>query len=197
MRILREKQAAGILDNPYSDPEEADRIVGCKEHKELLKRFSEKSITVLKDGGLPLNKGGRIFTVCVEPQKIRAAMDDIQCPDMLIKAMGTDGLLLPLNPEKTDIDRVVSEINGYDIVVVGMCNGIIYNNQKDLVKALYDTGKKIVVVATDSPYDIELVPYVDSFVCTYGVSAAAMEAASKVIYGELNCNAVPPVTIKI
>ena len=195
-RILREKQSAGILDNPYADPEEAERIVGCEEHRELLRQFSERSITILKGKELPLKRAERIFTVCAEPQKIRAAEDSIQCPDMLIKAMGTDGMLVKLNPDAEDIKRAVDAVRNYNTVVIGMCNGIIYNKQAELVKALYDTGKKIVAVAMDSPYDVEIVPYVENFVCTYGVSAQASEAAARVIYGELSCNAVPPVTIR-
>lgn len=47
----------GLFDDPYVDPEEADRVVGCDTNRELALQAAQKSITLLKNEGglLPLD----------------------------------------------------------------------------------------------------------------------------------------------
>jgi len=47
----------GLFDDPYVDPSEAERIVGCKRHRVLALKAARESITLLKNDGdvLPLN----------------------------------------------------------------------------------------------------------------------------------------------
>ena len=39
----------GLFDDPYVDPEEADRVVGCDEHRELALTAAHEAITLLKN----------------------------------------------------------------------------------------------------------------------------------------------------
>jgi beta-glucosidase len=39
----------GLFDDPYVDPEEADRVVGCDEHRALALKAAHESITLLKN----------------------------------------------------------------------------------------------------------------------------------------------------
>ena len=57
--MLLWKFRLGLFDDPYVDPEEAERIVGCDEHRELALRAARETITLLKnEGGLaPLDPG--------------------------------------------------------------------------------------------------------------------------------------------
>ena len=51
-RLLRGKFLVGLFDNPYVDPDYAERIVGSAEHAALAKEAALKSITLLKNNGL-------------------------------------------------------------------------------------------------------------------------------------------------
>ena len=56
-RVLRVKFLIGLFDNPFVDPDEAERVVGCDEHRRLALEAARKSIVLLKnDGVLPLNR---------------------------------------------------------------------------------------------------------------------------------------------
>ena len=68
--VLREKQLdalvapmlfwkfeLGLFDDPYTDPDEAERVVGCDEHRELALESAREAITLLKNDNqtAPLN----------------------------------------------------------------------------------------------------------------------------------------------
>ena len=58
--MLLWKFKLGLFDDPYVDPDEAERIVGCKDHRKLALQAARESITLLKNEGglapLDLNK---------------------------------------------------------------------------------------------------------------------------------------------
>jgi beta-glucosidase len=58
--MLLWKFKLGLFDDPYVDPAEAERIVGCKDHRKLALQAARESITLLKNEGglapLDLNK---------------------------------------------------------------------------------------------------------------------------------------------
>jgi beta-glucosidase len=64
--LLAQKFRMGLFDDPYVAPEEAERIVGCDEHRQLALAAARQTITLLKnDGGIaPLNVD-RIKTLAV------------------------------------------------------------------------------------------------------------------------------------
>ena len=59
MRVLKVKDELGLFENPYmyANPEEAEKILGCAEHRALARVASEESAVLLKNNGiLPFNK---------------------------------------------------------------------------------------------------------------------------------------------
>ncbi|MEV6999016.1 glycoside hydrolase family 3 N-terminal domain-containing protein [Streptomyces sp. NPDC093982] len=73
-RLLREKFVLGLFDNPYVDPDEAERICGNREFTAEGLSAQSRSVTVLKDRPLgaatpvlPLAAGTRIYVRGVDP----------------------------------------------------------------------------------------------------------------------------------
>ena len=63
-RVLRLKLWAGLFDNPYTDPAEAESVCDCVEHRELARRAARECIVLLKNNGiLPLSEDTRTIAV--------------------------------------------------------------------------------------------------------------------------------------
>ena len=203
LNILKAKQNAGLFENRYADPELALKTVGSKEHQELLYKLATKSVSAISRENLPLkaNDGKKIKVVSVEPQKILAAMDEKQCVDMLYKEVkaihnDTSGLMLSLNPTEAEISSAKEFCLDADVIILGVCSGIIFTNQKLLYNELNSLGKTLIVVAMESPCDIEYMQNVKNYVATYGVARDWMKVAAKGIFGELKLDAKPSIDVK-
>ena len=64
--MLYWKFRMGAFDHPYVDPDEAERVVGCDEHRRLALQAARETITLLKNEGglLPLD-AGRLRSIAV------------------------------------------------------------------------------------------------------------------------------------
>ncbi|MBE6750068.1 MAG: glycoside hydrolase family 3 protein [Ruminococcaceae bacterium] len=202
LRILKAKEKAGLFENRFADPENANKTVGTKENQELLFKLASKSISVFREKLMPLNAndGKKISVISVEPQKIVAALDEKQCVDMLEKEIraihkNTNGIVIKLDPDEQDIKTAVETAKDADIIVLGMCSGIIFKNQVPLYEALKALGKDMIIVAMESPCDIELVPDCTDYIATYGAARDWMKVAAERIFGLTNVNGKAPITI--
>jgi beta-glucosidase len=56
-RMLRNKFTLGLFDQPFTDPDEAERVVQCEEHRAIALQAARESIVLLKnrDNTLPLS----------------------------------------------------------------------------------------------------------------------------------------------
>ncbi len=64
--MLLWKFKMGLFDDPYVDPDEADRVVGCDAHRQLALRAAHETITLLKNENdlVPLNSA-KLKTIAV------------------------------------------------------------------------------------------------------------------------------------
>jgi beta-glucosidase len=64
--MLRWKFLLGLFDDPYVDPEEAHRVVGCDAHRALALEAARRSITLLKnEGGIAPLDASSVKTIAV------------------------------------------------------------------------------------------------------------------------------------
>lgn len=64
-RVLRAKFLLGLFEQPYADPDHAERITNCPAHQELALRAAQRALVLLKnDGLLPLD-ASRLRTLAV------------------------------------------------------------------------------------------------------------------------------------
>ena len=68
----------GLFDNPYVDPDRAEKIVGCKEHRDIAYRAATESMVLLKNDNnfLPLDKNKGEQLLSLVPMPIDASWED-------------------------------------------------------------------------------------------------------------------------
>ena len=81
-RLLRDKFRLGLFDDPYVDPEEAERICGCAEFRSAGDRLQRRSaVLVTNDGTLPLAGRPRLYLDGVSAESAAAYGDVVDRPE--------------------------------------------------------------------------------------------------------------------
>jgi beta-glucosidase len=64
--MLEYKFKLGMFEDPYADPDEAERLVGCEEHRQLALEAARKTIALLKnEGGIAPLDPNKVGTIAV------------------------------------------------------------------------------------------------------------------------------------
>ncbi|WP_233158299.1 glycoside hydrolase family 3 protein [Actinokineospora bangkokensis] len=196
-RVLALKWKRGILAKPFVDERAVDRRVGIPTNKAAIQRLTDKTTTVLRNdaGLLPLR---------AKPQKVLVAgigdtVTPANSPANLAASIAARGvqatpLATGLKPNATTIAGAVSAAQSHDAVVV-LTNNLAGNpDQRALLTALLGTGKPVIAVAAQVPYDAGFVD-APTWVATYSWRAVSLESLTKVLFGEVSPRGKLPVDV--
>jgi beta-N-acetylhexosaminidase len=199
LRILKLKVKRGILTSPFADESKVAQRVGTPESIATIQRISDRTTTVVRNDANVLPFAGNPGRVLVTG--IGDTVFNTRSPQWLADSLnrrGATATALPTgsNPNATTISNAVAAANTSDLVIVLTNNLKDRVNQRNLVSALLATGKPVIAVASQIPYDAG---YVDAptWVATYGWRAHAMESLAKVLFGEVSPTGKLPVDIPV
>ncbi|WP_222851222.1 glycoside hydrolase family 3 protein [Phytoactinopolyspora mesophila] len=194
-RILRLKYQRGLYKDPFVKIDAIDDVVGIPEHYAEAQRVSDATTTLVANdaGVLPWNPGDDDVLVTgwgvTTTQNFANVIGE--------RGPSTDVFQTGANPGQAAIDEVVARAADSDLVVVTTMNAWRPGNsgQRDLVEALVATGTPVAVVAVRDAYDIAYMPGVETYLATYSYGIEALEAATRVLFGENSPQGTLPVTI--
>ena len=224
-RILRLKFLLGLFENPYPDPELAQTIWNCAEHKELALQTAREAIILLKNEGniLPLPKTISSIAV-IGPNADKAQVGGYSVPKegmttvlqgikkkvsagtqvhyregCGIFELSTEGI-----PEAVEAARKADAV----VLVLGesnqVCNeGVDQNDlrlpgvQLDLVKAIVETGKPVAAVLYNGrPLDISyLAENVPAILEAWYPGENGGAAVADILFGDINPSGKLPVSL--
>ncbi len=172
-RILKVKFWLGLFNDPYVNPEEAEKICNCKEHRKLALKTAKKAIVLLKnDGILPLSKDLKsIAVIGPNANKIRVGGYSGHGVKVVTPLEGiknkvskntevdfAEGCKLTGN-SKEGFEKAVKMAEKSDVAILFMgnspktegegrdrCNLDLPGMQEDLIKKICATGTPAVVV---------------------------------------------------
>jgi beta-N-acetylhexosaminidase len=185
-RILRLKRKLGLFQSPYVAEDEVSEIVGTPDHVAAAQQITDRTTTLIKNdtGLLPLAGGHRKVLVTGWDVTTTQTL----ASDVARRGPSTSAYQTGINPTQPQIDAAVAQARDHDLVVV--TTNRAWNitrhgpGQRDLVRALLATGKPVVVAAVRDPYDIACFTEAPTYVATYSYTAPALEALTKVLFGE-------------
>lgn len=198
-RILKLKAKRGILSSPFADESKIADRVGTPDHLATIQQISDRTTTVIRNDAHVLPFAGNPGKVLVTG--IGDTVFTARSPQWLADSLnkrGATATALPTgsSPSAATIANAVTAANTSDLVVVLTNNLKDRVNQRNLVNALLATGKPVIAVASQIPYDAG---YVDAptWVATYSWRAVSMESLAKVLFGEISPAGKLPVDIPV
>lgn len=193
LRILKLKLNRGILTSPFVDPAKVASKVGTPANLATAQGIADHSVTAIRnDGGvLPLKQqpGTALVTGWGVSTTTSLAAK--------LTAHGTKATALQTGQVPTDaqIAQAVAAAKNVDLVVVLTNNVGTFPLQGKLLQALADSGKPVVAVAAQIPYDAGYDNPIPTWLATYGYISPSLEALAKVILGKVKPQGKLPVDV--
>ncbi|HET6711279.1 glycoside hydrolase family 3 protein [Amycolatopsis sp.] len=182
LRVLKLKFQRGILFSPFVAPGKVMQTVGIPSSLATAQDIADRGITAIANdaGLLPLKQ--RPATTLVTGWGVSTTASLAQ----KLTAHGTAATAYQTGQAPTDaqIAQAVAKAQSADLVVVLTNNIGTYPLQTKLLDALQATGKPVVAVAAQIPYDAGYPSTVRTWLATYGYIGPTLEALAKVILGE-------------
>ncbi|HZO78918.1 MAG TPA: glycoside hydrolase family 3 N-terminal domain-containing protein [Solirubrobacteraceae bacterium] len=194
-RILSLKWKLGLVSHPFTNPSRVKKVVGTVEHLATANTITRRSITLVKNSAhvLPLAAGsGQKVLVTGFGQTTTATLgQDIASHGLTPTVMDTGS-----DPTPAQIASAVASAQQNDLVVVSTFNAWSASGQINLVNALVQTGKPVIVAAVGTPYDIAYFPSVSTFLTSYDFQPVSLGPLVDVMFGVRQPTGRLPVTIR-
>ncbi|MEU5693505.1 glycoside hydrolase family 3 N-terminal domain-containing protein [Actinosynnema sp. NPDC020468] len=186
-RVLRMKFLRGVfLGPPFVDPQRAATSLGQPADLAVATGVADRSITVVRNDAKVLP--------AAKPTAALVTGWGETAGRTLAGLLG--GTALPTGSAPTDGQIAAAEqaAAGADLVVV-LTNGLADRpRQQALLTRLLATGKPVVAVAAQNPYDVAHTD-APTWVATYGSGAVSLAALARVITGEVKPTGKLPVAV--
>lgn len=194
-RILALKWKLGLVAHPFTDTTRVNKVVGTPGHLAVARNAARRSITLIKNGAhlLPLASGsGKTVLVTGFGQTTTQTLGHD------IAAHGLKPTVLETGPDPTAaiIRSAVKAAHRNQLVVVSTFNAWSAAGQVKLVNALLATGKRVIVAAVGTPYDIAYFPKVSTFLTSYDFQPVSLRPLVQVMFGAFQPTGRLPVTIR-
>ncbi|MFI5730507.1 glycoside hydrolase family 3 protein [Kribbella sp. NPDC051587] len=200
LRILLLKLKNGVFFQPYVDVAKAAAI-GPADSLATAQKIVDKSITLVKDNvkTLPLSNTPRTILVTGWGVSTTQSLANSLSKRGAITTVAQTGAA----PSDAAIADSVAKAAANDVTVVltrkAWDSKVTdkLGKQRKLVNDLLATGKPVIVVAVQDPYDIAYFDAAPTYLATYGYAAVSMESLAKTLYGEIRPTGKLPVDIPV
>lgn len=194
LRILKLKFKRGLVARPLVDETAVGHEVGTAGHLKQIQAITDRTTTVLRNdtGLLPLrDPHGILVTGWNSPDYPGYPAEPVSS---LAERLGGTAMPTGASPGVAVIDKV-SVAAAKATTVIVLTNGLRTDDgQRDLVNALLRTGKPLVAVTIQEPYDPGYAD-VPTWVATYDWRDVTMNALAKVLLGKISPQGKLPVAI--
>ena len=165
--------------------------VGSSENQALAATLARRSLTLVrnKEGLLPIRIGAddRILTVMPRPTDLTPADTSSMVQPGLAPAIRsrhrrTTEFIIEQEPSPGEIASVIEAAVEHDLIVAGTIDA--GPGQAQLIEMLVTGDKPVIAIALRTPYDLARYPSARTYVCTYGIHPASMEALASALFGD-------------
>ncbi|GER88224.1 beta-N-acetylhexosaminidase [Dictyobacter vulcani] len=201
-RVLKLK--ARMLSWEQLPTPEQLNVIGAEEQQKLRDQSYARSTTVVRDQQhllpLRLQPEQRILVAILQPAAYTQASDKAQAADTLVEQMRQRHAqveALTITPEvATNMRQRIGEVvSDFAMIIVLTVNANLDRYQGDVVRHLLQTGKPVIGLAVYNPYDLLAIPELETYLVTYEYTPPALQAAARVLFGEVVAQGKLPVSL--
>ncbi|UCD39059.1 MAG: glycoside hydrolase family 3 C-terminal domain-containing protein [Fidelibacterota bacterium] len=194
----------------YGEQPDISTVIWNGEHIRKLEAMGEESVTLLRneEGLLPLKLDLSTKVLMIMPDMLaNASLDGItgDPAGYIIRGIlsdkysystdGFDMVYYGLSPYAEETEKVIQKADAYDILILASHRSNMLPTQGRLVERLFQSGKRVIWIALNTPYDIYSYPDAKTYICSYGDRLPQLKALGRIIAGEISPKGRLPVNI--
>ena len=193
-RVLRLKAGWPSAEGPITAT--VPTWVGGEDHRRLAEQVYERSVTLVRNDAalLPLRSAetDRLLVLYPERESLTLAEDNRFPAGFVAESVRSrhphvDALGLSHSPTHLERGEALQRAARADVVLFATMNAGFRPEQAELMRSLLHAGRTVVGVAVRNPYDLLAFPELQTYLATYEYTPPALEAAVRVLFGD-----VPP-----
>lgn len=188
-KIIEAKNRYSLFTDPYPDEHKVKIFNNSKENNDYARMVSEKSIVALRDDRKLIPISGKVISISTDATTLTGAENEIKrmvtFSEALRNKFGGKAFTIPLDPDKEIIKGIVNACRDVDRVIIGVYNSLKNQGQIELVKAIENINKNIILVALRSPNDISSFKEISTIICTFEYDTLSVNSAIKILAGEV------------
>lgn len=169
----------------YAFTDAVPGLAGRAEDAQAVADIARQAVTCVS-GPLFEADAGTFFCGCADYRASNAgnaARAGRSFPELLHDAFGGPYRVIARNPDAREIQETLQAAAGCGKVVAATLNGHLAPGQLELVRALAQSGKRVMAVAMRNPYDLFELPEGVAKVAAYDFNTAARQAVIDVLRG--------------
>ena len=200
--VLQLKERYLSWDNlPASD---ALTSVGNAAHQQLRDRAYELSTTLVanREALIPLHlqPHERILVLSQHKGAFSRAEDKYFSLEALAASIrqrheNVQALFAPSQATEDEYQQILHTAAEADVIIVATVNAHLDQQQAKMVQRLIQSGRHVIGIAVGIPYDLLAFPQLGTYLVTYEYSQPALDAAVRVLFGEIQAQGHLPVSL--
>lgn len=177
--------------------------VGGTAYHQLSQHTYECSTTLVKNADIPLHphKDEHILVLYPSNEHFSQVADlyyaeGFPVESILRRHLRTEGITVSLRPNDEERGAIQQRASGADIVVMLTHDASRYEEQAAMMCSLLHNRRapqRIIGIAVHNPYDLQAFPELPTYLATYEYTPPALEAATRVLFGESEARGRLPV----
>ena len=202
-RILKEKENYHAEDFLKISYEDTKKDLYQKEHENLAKKISEKSITLIKnDGSIPITAQD-ILIIAPQGRVLTGADGTRVAPNFAnffaerIKDRHVETYEIDNMPTEKQMLELEEKCKYRELIIFCTHNGGLAPKQIELAKRLLAINKRFILIPMRNPYDSQLLIEVGCCVLPYEYTVHSMTSLIKVLMGNIRAEGKLPVRLNL
>ncbi len=180
--------------------------VGGAKHRRLSERAYDLSATLVRndDGLVPLRlQLHERILILASSKDMRSQAEDRQYSSApLVESIrryheNVESLTIPASMKEEDFAQLLTATGQFDLVLMVTVNANRDPQQAALMRALLQSGQRVIGLAVGTPYDLLAFPALCTYLVTYEPTGPAQIAAAKVLFGEVEPKGYLPVSLPL